>query len=457
MKHIPRNINSALHTVFLCLAVAAIIVLLNVSASSAQQIIPPEPANTCTDGPQFKTDIPPGKTGVFTEVSQRVIGMTSSLNQAMFDKIQGDGEFQAAVASAIILYIAIYGMMFITGHVQANGQDFVIRCTKVFIVGVLASPNAWNFFSPYISDLLTAVTDEFMGQLISLTIGGSNVSGDSNFPMQLIDKAIAKTVSSNMGVHLLAMLFTPPYGFFYLILIGIALWSFLGLLLTGIWVYLTSIIFRGLLIGVAPLFIACFLFTRTKHLFDGWVNQLISTCLQPIMLFSFLAFFIMMVVGGPSGNGGLVDDILKEPVCWTGSNESLRGSPFTAHYWRFTIPSSVTDSGYEPYGGLWSWNGPKDVSGMPPFPIELMPLLTFLILAELGKRFGQVVLRIARELSASSVDIADMRNILAGLMPSSVSGGGAPVSGEAAAEAKSLQSPVQTFVKNMSEGVSTRK
>jgi hypothetical protein len=421
-------------------------------AWSADAIIPYEPADVCTDGPQFKTDIPEGQTGVFSKVRQSVLSLTSSLGESMFNSIQGNGGFQEAVSAAIILYIAIYGILFMTGNIRANAYDFTVRLIKVSVVALLVQPAAWNFFNTFIYDFFNTATDEFMAQVANIAVGsGQKISGDDAFPIQIIDRAIAKVVSMNMGVHLLAMLFTPPYGFFYLVLLIIALWSFIGLLLTGIWVYLTALVFRGLLVGLAPIFLACFLFTKTKHLFDGWINQLISTCLQPILLFSFLSLFVMMVIGSPT-NEGLIDKILNKPVCWTAAHESLQGSPFSAYYWRYTIEKTGdTEEGtanFEPFGGQWGFNGPIGVPG-PVFPLELMPLLTFLILAELGKRFGQMVLMIARELSASSVDLSDMQNIFANLMPSSNPGGSAggtppPSSGSASA----------AFTKGMSDSIS---
>jgi len=293
---------------------------------------------------------------------------------------------------------------------------------------MLLQPGSWTFFNTHVAEFFRIGTDQFLAEIAQLTIGGSQISGDQAFPITMLDEALAKVISTNMGVHLLAILFTPPYGFFYLILLLVALWSFLSLVFTGIWVYLTAMVVRAFLIGLAPIFILCFLFERTKHLFTGWVNQLFSTCLQPIMLFTFLSFFVLMILG-PNGQGGLIDQVLDVPVCWTAAGESLQGSPFNVHYWRFSIPNMDHNSGwvggFEPYGGLWDWSGPVDAPGNPPpFPIQLWPLLAFLVLAELGKRFSQMVLLIARELSSSSVDLSDMGNVFSNLMPSRAAAGG---------------------------------
>ncbi len=240
---------------------------------------------------------------------------------------------------------------------------------------------------------------------------GTPIGGDSRLPVSIIDKAVTTVISSNMAVHLLAMLFTPPYGLLYLVLLAISLWAFMGMLLTGVWVYLMATVLRALLFGVAPIFIACLLFDKTRHLFTGWLNQLFSTCLQPIMLFTFFTFFVLIATK-------FVDEIITVPVCWTEASETLEGTPFDVHFWRFTIPNSSALSGYEPYGGRWSWNGPMDAPGSGvTFPIPFMTVLMFLAMSELGRRFTQVVLMIARDLSASGVDLSGMQNALGDLMP----------------------------------------
>jgi len=392
------------------------------AAAQAATIVPYEPPDTCTDGPQFNTA---AQGNVMSRVSLRVHSLTATLGETLFLTIVESTGFRAAVGGVLSLYVVIYGMLFMTGHVRASAYDFLIRCIKVGLIGVLLSSGAWTFFNTNVADFFRVATDDFIAQITNITIGGTAMGGEAGFPMQILDNALNKVISTNMGVHLLAMLFTPPYGFFYLVLLLIALWSFLSLLLTGIWVYLSAVVIRAFLIGLAPIFVVCLLFDRTKHLFIGWINQFFNACLQPIMLFSFLAFFVMMILG-PGGNTGLIDQILNVPVCWTAANETLQGTPFSVHYWRFAISNPDWASGFEPYGGRWDWNGPIDAPTSPDvFPIQLLPLITFLVLAELGKRFSQMVLMIARELSSSSVDLSQMSNIFSGLLPGRSAGAGA--------------------------------
>jgi type IV secretory pathway VirB6-like protein len=398
-----------------CLLMLAFI---SVDAAWAQQPMP-EPPDTCTDGPQFKFR-PSGQPGIVNTVYIQVQVLTNSLSQTLFTTIQGDSDFQSAVAATLTLYVALYGAFFALGMARVNAYDFIMRLIKIAILGILVSPNAWNDFRAYVIPLFNNGVDDMITEVSSLAIGMAGTQASGYFgnvspnPMVIIDRVTNTVISANMGVHLLAMLFTPPYGFIYLILICISLWAFLGMLLTAIWVYLVAFVMRGLLFGVAPIFIACLLFDRTRHLFIGWINQLFNTCLQPIMLLTFFVFFVLMAEK-------FIDQIIAVPVCWTEASEALEGTPFSVHFWRFSIPKSNPGPGetpFEPYGGRWDWTGPIDApSSSAPFPIPLMVVLMFLAICELGKRFTQVVLMIARDLSASGVDLSGMQNALSGLMP----------------------------------------
>jgi TrbL/VirB6 plasmid conjugal transfer protein len=442
------------------LSIAAAVFLLSIAPAFAQTV-PLQPADTCTDGSQFTTDVT--GPGVFSSVAQTVSGLTTNLAQNLFGTIQGDPGFKAAVGAAVTLYIAIYAILFMTAQIRLTTHDFVIRIVKVLLMGILVGGSAWTVFNTYVATFFSTASDEFMGQIafLQLTPSGPQLGGDAAAPMVMgmMDQAIAKVISANMGVHLLAMLFTPPYGFFYLVLLVIALWSFLSLLFTGIWVYLTAMVMRALLIGIAPIFLVCLLFARTKHLFIGWLNQLFNTCIQPILLFSFLSFFVQIEIGAP-GVTGIVDQILGVPVCWTGASESLQGTPFNIHYWRFEIPKSgapdPNTSLFEPYGGKWDWTGPVDAPGSSGvFPVQLLPLLTFLILAELGKRFGQMVLMIARDLSGSSIDLSGVSNIVGNLIPGSSS---SPSAASAASTRQGIANEgiVGTLTKNIANMVGGR-
>src|SRR6185436_2324103 len=98
-----------------------------------------------------------------------------------------------------------------------------------------------------------------------------------------------------MAVTLMAIFGTFPYGPIIGLILLMALGSFLKALMNALWVYLMSLVMKTLLFALAPIFIPCILFTRTRHLFDGWLNQIVNATLQPILLFAFFAFFAILI------------------------------------------------------------------------------------------------------------------------------------------------------------------
>lgn len=363
------------------------------------------PPGTCTTDPQFVIPDPPAGQGILSAIATNVKLILESISQDMFLAIVNDGGFRQIVNILITLYIAIYGILFTFGMVQITVYDFIMRMVKIGVVAMLITASAWSFFNNNVVQFFNDGTDDIINEVTAIAISGISDQFDpgdpSATPFATLDLAISKAVSAKMAVTLLAMIFTGPYGLLFGILLLVSLMSFIRSLFMAIWVYLMGLVLRTLLFGIAPIFICCLLFNRTRHLFDGWLNQVVNSCLQPIFLFIFFAFFVALI-------GASIDQILTVPVCWTEAQESLRGTPFHTHYWRFTIDQG---SGYEPYGGLWSWTG-TDNPGSPIFPIDIMVILILLMLAELAGRFNRVVLMIASDIAGASTNLASMQGAL---------------------------------------------
>jgi len=62
-------------------------------------------------------------------------------------------------------------------------------------------------------------------------------------------------------------------------------------------VYLFAFIARHVLYALGPIFLTFALFTQTRSLFDGYIEQLINFSLQPVFLFIFLGLFHSVLAG----------------------------------------------------------------------------------------------------------------------------------------------------------------
>jgi len=365
---------------------------------------PRHPPGTCTSDPQFEVPyavITPGN-GLISTIVTDIKNVLNATMQPMFFTIVHDSGFRGILAAAVSVYIVVYGILFTFGMVQATVYDFFGRMIKIGIVAWLLGSmgDAWltkliNWLIKFFND----GTDAIITKAMEITVGGVHQAYNPNAPFAILDGVIAKAVSAKMAVTILATFFTGPYGILFGFLLLMSLGSFLKALFTAIWVYMMSLVLKTLLIALAPIFIPFILFARTRPLFDGWVNQLVNASLQPIFLFIFFAFFAKLIEAA-------MMNILANPVCWTEWQDSVRGTPFAVHYWRFAI---MDHGNWEPYGGLWSWEGNKVEGNTRPFPIDIMHILIFLILAELAGRFNSIVTMIASDIAAASVNLASMQ------------------------------------------------
>ena len=360
-------------------------------------------AEICTDDEKFSTDIPEETPGVVTTIAGNVQLVLEDIAYDMFNTIVADSEFQDAVAAMLTVYIAIYGLLFTFGMIQSSVYDFLTRLIKIAIIALLLNGTIWGYFNYYVVGFFNTMVDSLINEVTAIAVGGATVPGGATGALEVLDQALNKAMSANMAVHLLSTVFTSPYGMMHAALMAIGLWSFLASLLTGIWVYLMSLVLRTLLFGIAPIFIACLLFDRTKHLFLGWLNQVISACLQPIFLFTFLSFFILLI-------GAAIDNILYVPVCWIETSDSMRGTPFNFNFWRYALLDPDSDE-WEPYGGMQGWLGANEEDA-PIFPIDIMGVLVFFILAELCKNFNHIVLSIARDIAGGASHLGNMQGAL---------------------------------------------
>lgn len=363
------------------------------------------PHGTCTTDPQFVINTPAPGQGLISSIVTEIQRLLNASSEALFNTITGDSGFIQAVQATVTLYIVIYGILFTFGLVQITLYDFSVRMIKIGLIFLFISPVAWLEFNTYVVTFFNAGTDEFINRMMGVALNLPVAPGAP--PFSVVDAALSKAISAKMAVTLMAAFFTPPYGPIFGLLLAMAMGTFVRAIMTAAWVYLMALILKALLFGIAPIFFVFMLFARTRYLFDGWLNQIVNATLQPIFLFTFFAFFVKLMEAG-------IDQIFMTPVCWTEWGDSLRGSPFSVHYWRFALCQGAS---CEPFGGKWSWNGPSNIAGQvgaPIFPIDIVGILVLVMLADLCVRFNTIVTMIASDIAAASTNISGMQSALSG-------------------------------------------
>ncbi len=288
----------------------------------------PSSVPNCTA--DFTPPAPTAGQGIFSSIVTQVIHVLNNLSQNMFQGITGDAGFQVAVKALITLYIAIYGILFTFGMVQVTLFDFAIRLIKIGIVGMLVGgTNGWLFFSNIVIPFFQQSTYTIINWVTAIAVGPvaacSTVNANGQVvnvctaPFAVLDNAITQAVSANMVVLLVTTVTTGPYGPLVGLLLLLATGTFLKMMINALWVYTMSLVMQALLFGLAPIFLAFLLFSRTKHLFDGWLNQLVNSLLQPVLLFTFLAFFVTLILA-------CITTLTSNNICWTHVPATFNGN-----------------------------------------------------------------------------------------------------------------------------------
>jgi type IV secretory pathway VirB6-like protein len=352
------------------------------------------PYGTCTNDDAFNIAYPAPGQGIISGIVTQITSSLDMVQSAMYKGIIQDSGFKHVVTLAASLYVAIYGILFMFGMVSITVNDLVVRLIKIGIIAMLISPGSWAFFSQTMVHLFNDGTNDIINEVSSIALGTINVGGA---PFAVVDNAVIESVSARAVITVLAAFTTGPYGWIIGLMLVISMGAFLKALMNAMWVYVMALVLRTLLFGLAPLFIPMILFGRTRHLFDGWLNQLVNSALQPIFLFTFFGFFCQLIKV-------CLDQIVSMQVCWTATEEVQRGSPSSFHYWRFAI-RDASSGGWVPFDAVWGLKGANNAGSGPIHPLGIMLPLTMWLLSDLAGRFNHIVVEIARDIAGASTSL----------------------------------------------------
>lgn len=367
-------------------------------------------APLCTNDEKFATFDPasadpdaPSAKGMITEIVEKIkFKISGNPDGATPEEKQGIGEklykniikntgFLGTVRAAIVLFIVIQAILFMGGIVEMRYHDFIIRLVKIGILSALLSSSSWDYFNGTVVHFFNNGTDDIIKKVTENGLGFTGGGGDSSTQtFTVLDVAIGKIISSKMFAILMSTFTTGPYGMILGLMLMTSIFVFLKAILTAMWVYVMSLAMKTLLFGLAPIFIACILFSNTRYLFDGWLNQVINASLQPILLFMFLIFFMKLMDSS-------IDTLMAHDVCWTGMPEGWRGSPFDFFFWRFAEADPEDAKKIIPNNKEFNLNEK--------FPIDVMAILVFLILAEMSGRFTSVIIQISSQIANATTNL----------------------------------------------------
>lgn len=226
----------------------------------------------------------------------------NGLSEVIYRKLISNAALQNIARLMLVLYIIIYGLMFLAGATQITVTDIVTRVLKIGVVLALFSETSWTFFSKNLFNVFIEGTEYLMTTVIGVTSSAGNVFG-------FIDPVIEKYINGNMWALLFIQLLQIHNGLtFFAIMTIYGILIFFRAVLQVIVGYCLAFLGLAVMISLAPFFIILILFERTKSMFDNWISTMFSQMIQPTILLIFLL---------------LIDQIMGEVVtrtvvraCW---------------------------------------------------------------------------------------------------------------------------------------------
>lgn len=362
------------------------------------------------DQAKMLTDMQSGN-GFVSKTAKQINDTISDAAQKLYEGIIGGG-FASLVASVLVLYVLIFAAMFTLGMVQAPLNEMLVRIVKMLVVASVVGPGGWTFFNDYVIQLFTSGRDYIIGQMLqtmaSYTGGAVGTTVDmqnADVPVFApIDTLFAQIIQPSTLMTLQAAIDTPPYGVIYVLILVVGGIFLIGAVARALWVYLVSVLAMSFLFGLAPLFVVTLLFERTKGMFQQWLAQIVNFTLQPILMFTFITFFVVLLDYS-------VKNMLKFEACFGElfSIAEAQGGSSTSYGLQFKVNDQVMVATCEASGcrcvteqGGVETTCPGLEGG---FPLNLMDVLSFLLLCYVAFQFYNNVVDIANDISGGFVNI----------------------------------------------------
>lgn len=340
--------------------------------------------------------------GVLCTVTKVIMGLLNTASAGLVEATASNATFTNAVLAALTLYVTIYGAMVLLGLVNVALGDAVVRVLKLSAIAMLLSSEtvmvffhmARCFFIEGTTYLVNAVMQVGLEAVAELNAGGEITFGDeytaagnsdlcgSSFddtgnaqgPLVILEALLSQVFSAHMFLNMLTLCLSKAYGFILALFLAWGLFGFVLSLLGAVTIYLSALIGQYLLLSLMPFFIIFLLFERTQHLFQGWLNQLITYSLTPIFLFAYLSLFVVIT-------SAALAQMLDVKICWA--------KWFTVA-WVFDLHKYT----------YFSWVNHEPLVEL---PFGFFEVLIFVLLVFLMREFENSVEQIARDIGNSYV------------------------------------------------------
>jgi type IV secretion system protein VirB6 len=212
------------------------------------------------------------------DLLRRIEDSGSSFSEQAYTAV--GAEIMPLLRVMFILYVAWYGFQLVTGTSRLSVAEIVGRIARMMII--LALVNSWGNFDNLIYHWINDMP-EAVGRAI-LAASGTGISEPTNGMSQ-----IWRTANEA------ASAFAEQSGYFSILpsMIGVLIMVGAGIFIAiALAILILAKVMLWVLIGTAPIFIACMLFERTRGYGIGWFNQVLTYAIIPLFIYVIAAFLI---------------------------------------------------------------------------------------------------------------------------------------------------------------------
>jgi len=133
-----------------------------------------------------------------------------------------------------------------------------------------------------------------------------------------------QVTTANFASMVISAYFVGPIGIYFAMSVMIFAFLLIVMAIRALHIFLSSAMAIILLVFMSPLVIPCGMFEKTKNIFNGWLGKLFSYCLQPMILFAYVAIFISVMdktlIGSAIFKGNAPNKTMScEKVCYDGN------------------------------------------------------------------------------------------------------------------------------------------
>lgn len=212
------------------------------------------------------------------ELLDRIDASGQNFSQNAYETLSQD--LEPLLRLLFILAVLFYGVQLFLGASRLSVAEIIGRLVRVFVILVLVG--TWSNFNELVYEWLTEVP-EAAGRAI-LAASGTGVTEPTNGLSQIWKTA-----------NVAAAAFSEQAGYLSVLpaLIGMIIMVFAGLFVAiALGILVLAKVVLWVLLGTAPIFIACFFFDVTRSYAMGWLNQSLLYAIIPLFVYVIAAFLI---------------------------------------------------------------------------------------------------------------------------------------------------------------------